>query len=193
MALPTNFHCFRLWACMRRTSEAMVSCTNTVRLWSCLTHPDLGNCLFNALSDQLHGHQNEHHNIRSKVIDYMREHAKYYKMFIDVHPGGGTRRNPKRKNVGAYTAPISVAPPSPADIDRVFQDHLDKMAKGGTYGDNMEITAFSSAFKVDVKIYQRDFAYMISGAGPDGQREHEPRPVAHIAYHVSVPSSSVVA
>lgn len=114
----------------------------------------------------------------------MREHADYYKMFIDVHPGGGTRRNPKRKNVGAYSAPASVAPPSEADIDRVFQGHLDSMARGGTYGDNMELSAFSSAFSVDVKIYQRDFAYMVSGSGPDGQSVQ--RPVAHIAYHVSI-------
>lgn len=114
----------------------------------------------------------------------MRDHADYYKMFIDVHPGGGTRRNPKRKNVGSYSSPAAVAPlPTAADIDRVFQSHLNSMAKGGTYGDNMEISAFSSAFCVDVKIYQRDFAYMISGTGTD---QGSKRPVAHIAYHVSV-------
>jgi hypothetical protein len=53
------------------------------------------------------------------------------------------------------------------------------MAKGGTYGDNMEISAFTSAFGIDVKIYQHDFAYMVSASTND-----EPRPVAHIAYHV---------
>ncbi|CAD0098886.1 unnamed protein product [Aureobasidium mustum] len=95
-----------------------------------------GNCLFHALSDQLYGHQKEHQVIRSKVIGYMREHADYYKQFIDAQPGGGT------------------------------------------YGDNMEISAFSSAYNVDVKIYQRDFAYMISGSGDDRDRD-----VAHIAYH----------
>ncbi|GAB7346869.1 hypothetical protein MBLNU459_g1951t1 [Dothideomycetes sp. NU459] len=147
-----------------------------------------GNCLFNALSDQLYGHQNEHSTIRSKVIEYMREHADYYKMFIDVHPGGGMRRNPKRKNVGAYSSPATIAPPSEADIDRVFQGHLASMARGGTYGDNMEISAFSSAFNVDVKIYQRDFAYMVSGASPDGD---EARRVAHIAYHVWEHYSSI--
>lgn len=110
----------------------------------------------------------------------MREHASYYKQFIDVNPGGGLRRNPKRKNVGAYSAPVNTAPPSEADIDRVFEGHLQSMAKGGVYGDNMEISAFSSAFDVDVKIYQADFAYMVSG-GAD-----RPRKMAHIAYHVSV-------
>jgi len=110
----------------------------------------------------------------------MRQHAQYYKQFIDVQPGGGVRRNPKRKNAGAFSSPANALPPSEADIDRVFESHLNSMARGGTYGDNMEISAFSSAFDVDVKIYQRDFAYMVSGSGHD-----RPRDVAHIAYHVS--------
>ncbi|KAF2772783.1 cysteine proteinase [Teratosphaeria nubilosa] len=146
-----------------------------------------GNCLFNALSDQIYGHQNEHAAIRARVIDYMRDNADYYKQFIDVNPGGGIRRNPKRKNAGAYSTPATYAPPSTADIDRVFESHLTSMAKGGTYGDNMEITAFSSAFDVDVKIYQRDFAYMVTG-NVDAEK---PRPIAHIAYHTWEHYSSI--
>ncbi|KAI9724015.1 MAG: hypothetical protein M1812_000733 [Candelaria pacifica] len=145
-----------------------------------------GNCLFNALSDQIYGTQNEHHAIRSRVIAYMREHASYYKQFIDVQPGGGVRRNPKRKNAGAYSTPVNYLPPSAEEVDRVFESHLQSMARGGTYGDNMEISAFSSAFEVDVKIYQRDFAYMISGFD-----QGETRPVAHIAYHVWEHYSSI--
>lgn len=135
----------------------------------------------------MYGHQHEHANIRSRVIDYMREHADYYKQFIDVHPGGGIRRNPKRKNAGAYSSTSNFVPPSEADIDRVFESHLQSMSKGGTYGDNMEITAFSSAFDYDVKIYQRDFAYMVSGSGV----EDTGRPVAHIAYHMWEHYSSI--
>ncbi|KAK0347734.1 hypothetical protein LTR94_001261 [Friedmanniomyces endolithicus] len=111
-----------------------------------------GNCLFNALSDQLYGNQNEHAAIRSRVINYMRDNAAYYKQFIDVHPGGGIRRNPKRKNAGSYSSPANAAPPSEADIDRVFESHLLSMARGGTYGDNMEITAFASAYDVDLAV-----------------------------------------
>jgi OTU domain-containing protein 3 len=109
----------------------------------------------------------------------MREHASYYKQFIDVQPGGGQRRNPKRKNAGVYSTPVSFTPPTAEEIDRVFESHLGSMARGGTYGDNMEISAFAAAFGIDVKIYQHDFAYMVSA--PD---EGKPRPVAHIAYHV---------
>lgn len=53
----------------------------------------------------------------------------------------------------------------------------------------MEITAFSSAFGVDVKIYQRDFAFMVSGAGEYGDQTD--RPVAHIAYHMWEHYSSI--
>jgi len=116
----------------------------------------------------------------------MRDNAAYYKQFIDVHPGHGIRRNPKRKNAGAYSSPANLLPPSEADIDRVFESHLQSMARGGTYGDNMEITAFSSAYDVDVKIYQRDFAYMVSGGGDEGEKQ-----VAHIAYHMWEHYSSI--
>ena len=145
-----------------------------------------GNCLFNALSDQLYGHQNEHAAIRSRVIEYMREHADYYKQFIDVNPGGGIRRNPKRKNAGSYSSPASFEAPSSADIDRVFENHLSCMARGGTYGDNMEIVAFSSAMGYDVKIYQRDYAFMVSGSNGETNRK-----VAHIAYHTWEHYSSI--
>jgi len=144
-------------------------------------HLSSGNCLFNALSDQLYGGQDEHHMIRARVIEYMKENADYYKMFMECHAGGGVRRNPKRKTAGTYSN-FNASMPSQDEIDRVFDSHLDRMAKGGTWGDNMEIVAFSSAFGVDVKIYQRENAFMVRAPG-----EEEARPVCHIAYHVSMP------
>ena len=110
----------------------------------------------------------------------MREQGSYYKQFIEVHPGGGARRNPKRKNAGSFSTPFSAAGPTAAEVDHVFEGHLQQMARGGTYGDNMEISAFSSKFGVAVKIYQRDFAYVVS-AVPEGTEGK----VVHIAYHVS--------
>ena len=111
----------------------------------------------------------------------MRKHADFYKQFIEVNPGGGTRRNPKRKNAGAYSTPFNAAPPTAEEIDRVFEGHLKQMAQGGTYGDNMEITAFCRAFNVDVKIYQAYFAYMVPV-----KHEQPAAQVVHIAYHVSI-------
>ena len=145
----------------------------------------VGNCLFNALSDQIKGDQSHHQEIRSRVIEYMREHSDYYKQFIDVNPGGGVRRNPKRKNAGAFSTPASTVAPTQEEIDRVFEAHLAQMSKGGTYGDNMEIVAFSAAFGVDVKIYQREVAFMVSGSEEQLLGGTE-RPIAHIAYHVSL-------
>lgn len=110
----------------------------------------------------------------------MRDNGNYFKHFLEVHPGGGSRRNPKRKNAGSYATRANTAPPSVADIDGVFEGHLHRMAKGGTYGDNMELVAFSKALHVDVTIYQRKFAYQVyANNAPCGL------PNLHIAYHVS--------
>ena len=158
--------------------------TSPVLRVQCLETPSInrqpvGNCLFNSLSDQIYGSQDQHAEIRARVIDYMRAHADYYKAFLDVQPGGGTRRNPKRKNAGAYSTPTSFKPPTPEEIDRAFEQHVERMAKGGTWGDNLEIVAFAAAFNVDVRIYLSDFTYMVPGQGDEATRG-----IAHIAYHV---------
>lgn len=133
----------------------------------------------------MYGDQRQHSEIRRTVVQYMRDNADHYKQYISVHPGGGTRRNPKRKNAGTYSTPMTFTPPTAEEIDRVFQDHLKSMAQGGTYGDNIEIMAFARAFEKDVKIYQRDFAYMVAA----GDEEVSTRETLHIAYHVSSSTS----
>ncbi len=111
----------------------------------------------------------------------MRDNAAYYKLFMDASTGGATRRNPKRKTTGSFNGPATAGIPSAAEIDAVFETHLKHMSQGGTWGDNMEISAFSAAYKVDVKIYQTDLAYMVTaGDGATGGRQ-----VVHLAYHVS--------
>ena len=42
-----------------------------------------GNCLFRALSDQLHGHQNDHKSLRAKAINYLRENKETFKFYIE--------------------------------------------------------------------------------------------------------------
>ena len=115
----------------------------------------------------------------------MRSKGDYYKQFIEVHPGGGTRRNPKRKNAGGFSTRYSDVPPTAEEIDRTFENHLKQMARGGTYGDNMEIAAFSAAFNVDIKIYRRDYAYLVSAKAGGGDANGSVNPVVHIAHHVS--------
>ncbi|KAF2103285.1 cysteine proteinase, partial [Rhizodiscina lignyota] len=156
---------------------------SAIGLYAAQTQGD-GNCLFNALSDQLYGEQSQHRQIRNAVIEHMREQSSHYKAYVDVHPGGGTRRNPKRKNAGAYSAPVAFSPPTEEEIDRAFENHLKTMAQGGTYGDNMEIVAFATAFNTDVRIYQRDFAYVVEPIqGVVAEDNSGERPVLHIAYH----------
>ncbi|KAL8939283.1 MAG: hypothetical protein Q9211_002808 [Gyalolechia sp. 1 TL-2023] len=142
-----------------------------------------GNCLFHALSDQLYGDQSKDKELRQATIQYMRAHGDYYKHFIEAHPGGGTRRNPKRKNAGSFSTKSEAA--SPADIDAVFEGHLNRMAKGGTYGDNMEIVAFSYALNVNVTIYKRDFAFVVKD--DEACRDK----TVYIAYHTYEHYSSV--
>ncbi|KAE9963002.1 hypothetical protein BLS_009222 [Venturia inaequalis] len=137
-----------------------------------------GNCLFNALSDQIYGNQDEHLAIRSRVIDWMIEHKDYFKQFLDVQPGGGTRRNPKRKNTGSYNSQVNYAGPTEDDVSQAFDAHILRMKKGGTWGDNMEIVAFAAAFHTDVRIYMTEYSYMIPGQGDEASRK-----IAHIAYH----------
>lgn len=109
----------------------------------------------------------------------MRANAQLYKSFIEVSPGGGVRRNPKRKNARGYSTPSDASAPSPAEVDRVFEAYLRRMAQGGTYGDNVEIAAFAQVYEADVMIWQRDVNIVVSGPA------HKlAKPLCHIAYHV---------
>ncbi|KAG0636627.1 hypothetical protein HOY80DRAFT_1138976 [Tuber brumale] len=131
--------------------------------------------------------------------NYMRNNASYFKLFLDVGP---TRRAPKRKaakNNTGKNAAVTAAPPSESAIDVAFAQHLSRMARSGVYGDNMEISAFAREYGCDVKIYQRDFAYVVTGGdgggheGGGGRRDpgKGKKRVLHIAYHTWEHYSSV--
>lgn len=116
----------------------------------------------------------------------MRANATHFKQFIDARPGGGTRRNPKRKNAGGCSSQALAASPSGDEVDRAFEEHLKVMAKGGNYGDHMEISAFVAAYNVDVKIYQRSYEHTIRNGGEKGSAR-----VVHIAYHEVSPYTNI--
>ncbi|KAI8985832.1 hypothetical protein BDB01DRAFT_786485 [Pilobolus umbonatus] len=42
-----------------------------------------GNCLFRALSDQYHGKESNHKEIRQEICQYLREHEEEYKYFVE--------------------------------------------------------------------------------------------------------------
>ena len=60
------------------------------------------------------------------------------------------------------------------------------MQKSGVIGDNIEIQAFAREFGVDVKIYQREHAYVTcadNGSGNAAAENSDGRRLVHIAYH----------
>ncbi|KAI9286853.1 hypothetical protein BC943DRAFT_215769 [Umbelopsis sp. AD052] len=106
-----------------------------------------GNCLFRALSDQYHGNDKQHAEIRQSVCQFLRENEESYEMFVED--------------------------------DQTFQWHVDNMENLGVFGGNMELAAFAKLQKIDIKIYQPGFIYIING----GDDPEEVRQTLHIAYH----------
>ena len=109
----------------------------------------------------------------------MRDHKDNYTPFLDVLPGGATRRNPKRKNAASFSSCFHSEMPTPEDIDRAFEDRLRRMGQGGTYGDNFEIVAFTCAYSVDVMVFQANERLYFNGPRTLGQKQ-----ICCIAYHV---------
>jgi OTU domain-containing protein 3 len=136
-----------------------------------------GNCLFNALSDQVFGDQKHHREIREAVVKHMKENKDEYVNFIAVFPGGATRRNERRRC--AKTSASDLAAPTQADIDRQWGVYLKEMNEGGTYGGDMEILAFSRTYTHHVKIYTESVAYVITAHDSSDTSIS----TAHIAYH----------
>ncbi|KAL6719276.1 hypothetical protein ACLMJK_003515 [Lecanora helva] len=119
-----------------------------------------GNCLFHALSDQLHGDQSKHAEYRAETVAYMRAHPSQFKDFLPFHPGGGNRRNPKRKVASASTRPVATGP-TDEEVEAAFQLYLKSMAQERTYGDNLAIVAFAKAYKVNVYVWSEEMKIFV--------------------------------
>ena len=133
--------------------------------------------MFNALSDQIYGNQSHSRSIRSAVVEHMRDNADDYRAFVPVEPGLGFRRNPKRKNVASSAT--NMVPITRKQIEQNWENYLKRMAEDGTYGDNLEIRAFSQVYDTDVRIYHPANNF-VSRVASDGVV----RRTAHIALHV---------
>jgi hypothetical protein len=154
--------------------------------------PSAGNCLFNALSDQMYGHQGEHRALRDATIAHMRVNADFYRQYMVVNP---VRRNPKRKTARALAKqPVDFTFHTEEELQEQFELHLQKMGQPGEWADNMEVSAFASALNVHVRLWQADFHYTftprVSSFAPDSGSDSDSddvdeRPVLNIAYHVS--------
>ncbi|KAG0640510.1 hypothetical protein HOY80DRAFT_1135921 [Tuber brumale] len=102
----------------------------------------------------------------------------------DISGDGNCLFHAPRDQNAAVTAALG----SESAIDVAFAQRLNRMARPGVYGDNMEIRDFAREYRCDVKIYHRDFAYVVTvregggGGGVEGMRKN----VLHIAYHATI-------
>ncbi|KAF1993711.1 OTU-domain-containing protein [Amniculicola lignicola CBS 123094] len=151
-----------------------------------------GNCLFNALSDQMYGTQDAHKLLRATTISHMRKHATHYRQYMVVNP---TRRNSRRRTAAA-SANIDTTVHSEDELQEEFEKHLEKMGKTGEWADNLEVAAFADALNVNVCLWHADYTYTFSPqvtAAVDDQRPavEDQRSTLNIAYHTWEHYSSV--
>ncbi|KAF2129559.1 OTU-domain-containing protein [Dothidotthia symphoricarpi CBS 119687] len=143
-----------------------------------------GNCLFNALSDQLYGHQEMHEVLRATTIEHMRGDSDFYRQYMAVN---NVRRNPKRKTTNAACARIDTSYYTEEQLQQQFEDHVEKMGQPGEWADNMEVSAFASALNVHVRLWQADYTYLFSPrvyyTSNDDLSAEDDRQTLHIAYH----------
>ncbi|GAA6011467.1 hypothetical protein JCM10207_002629 [Rhodosporidiobolus poonsookiae] len=91
-----------------------------------------GNCLFRALSDQLYGSPSMHLAIRHEICDYLSANPEKYRFFIDEDSVKGG-----------------------------FDGHVREMRQPGTYGTNIELSAFVARYRRPVKVYQPNLVYVL--------------------------------
>jgi OTU domain-containing protein 3 len=144
----------------------------------------VGNCLFNALSDQLYGHQEMHEVLRVSTIEHMKDNADFYRQYMACN---NVRRNPKRKTAAALRSRFDNTSFTESELQKQFEDHVEKMGQPGEWADNMEVSAFASAMNVHVRLWQADYTYLISprfSCSRENSDDVDDRQILHIAYHV---------
>lgn len=143
-----------------------------------------GNCLFNALSDQLYGDQDMNEVLRTATIEHMRVNSDFYRQYMAVN---SVRRNPKRRTTAARPTRIDTTYYTEEQLQDQFEEHVKKMGQPGEWADNMEVSAFASALNVHVRLWQADYTYLFSPrtccVPSDDAVATDSRQTLHIAYH----------
>ncbi|CAH7685554.1 hypothetical protein BY996DRAFT_6410671 [Phakopsora pachyrhizi] len=122
-----------------------------------------GNCLFRALSDQLHGTPSDHYKIRKEVVDYLSKNKARYEDFVDV------------------------------DEDQSYEKHLEEMSKLGTYGGHLELNGFANLIRRPIKVIQPGMVYVIGYDQTDGAEVEKSTSNGDVTFDEdlkSLPSSS---
>ena len=106
-----------------------------------------GNCLFRALSDQLHGTPSYHLRLRQEICDWIAAHKPRYEPFVEDERGFDVHLQCMRQQ----------GPPTFFPLPHAFDSHPIL----GTYGGHLELSAFAHYARRDVKVIQPGLVYVI--------------------------------
>ena len=133
----------------------------------------------------MYGTQDFHEVLRIETIEHMKQHSGFYRQYMAVN---NVRRNPKRKTAAALSTRLEATAYTEDELQLQFEQHVEKMGQPGEWADNMEVSAFASAFHVHVRLWQADYTILISPSFDyqyDEPGAVDDRHTLHIAYHAS--------
>lgn len=84
-----------------------------------------GNCLFRALSDQLHGDETHYRDLRAQTVQFIRLHRAFFEPFRESE-----------------------------DEDETFDEYVEAMEQDGCYVGNWALVAFARLRNVSIAIHQ---------------------------------------
>eukprot|EP01105_Mastigella_eilhardi_P027831 TRINITY_DN8818_c0_g1_i1.p2 TRINITY_DN8818_c0_g1~~TRINITY_DN8818_c0_g1_i1.p2 ORF type:complete len:284 (-),score=106.28 TRINITY_DN8818_c0_g1_i1:79-894(-) len=96
-----------------------------------------GNCLFNALADQL-GKAQTPQRLREAAADYIWEHEADFEGFVEVAGGGGSGR-------------------------AAVHEHCERLRRPGTWGGQLELVALADALGRPIHVHAADGAVQVHG------------------------------
>ena len=79
-----------------------------------------------------------HEVLRTETIEHMKANADFYRQYMAVN---SVRRNPKRKTATAPASHVDTAYYTEEQLQKQFEDHVEKMGQPGEWADNMEVSA----------------------------------------------------
>lgn len=112
-----------------------------------------GNCLFRALSDQVHGHANQHPSIRMDICGHIEANRQLYELFIDEDDGTLENRMRRMRKDGTYGGNMEV------------------VAAARTLGADIVVHQSGSPI------------WLVSSSMPDVSTIASSKPPLHIVYH----------
>jgi hypothetical protein len=131
-----------------------------------------GNCLFRALSDQLHGTPSCHLQLRHEVCsplvvialylstrllqicEFLADNPERYRLFVDEDVGGGFHGHVASMRLPGSLLLPACLPSRPRSLT------LSKLSPG-TYGTNIELSAFAHRYCRSIKVFQPGLVYVI--------------------------------